>query len=161
MNLKIRRYSYAQAGSEIDYDDVPNLLARLTLNARRPEHEQFPWPEAYDAKNRVWRRKSYYAIVIDHPTFGFIQGQDGIIIRNNNSEANYTLYDGQVKSIQVGTGQCSAFYCINHFKKDRGGNDHSSSDPLYYDFELNTNLPEGIRYPDSGGTNTGPPIGPP
>lgn len=158
--LKVRRYSFENPGSEILYDEVPNLLTRLTLNARRPEPEQFPWPEADNTRNRIWRRKSYFAIVIDHPDYWFIENQ-GVIFLDNNSERNYTLYDGQVERISVGSDFVSAFYCINHMKRDRGGNDISNN-PMFYRFRPNTNRPlPPAFYPESGGTNMGPPVGPP
>lgn len=158
--LMVRRYNFENPGSEILYDDVPYLLTKLTLNARRPENEQFPWPEPQDDRKRLFRRKGYFAIVIDHQDYWFIENQ-GLVFSESESP-NYTFYDGQVERIRVGSEFISAFYCINHMKKDRNGNDASSS-PMSYRYTPNTNrpLPRSAFYPDSGGTNMGPPIGPP
>lgn len=153
----VRRYSYSKAGSEIQPTELAEVITRLTLNAKRPDDQQNPWPEGYDWKGIVWRRRSYFVVVVDDPARKFVPGS-GMTFSALGSE-NITFYDAKDFKLTVAGRDLPVFYCINHMKKNRDGDDLGSS--FYYRFYLHTDprLPD-VVYPESGGQNQGPGIPP-
>ena len=89
---------------------------------------------------------------------------------------NHSFYDGWNKKIDIptpdGTSRKCALVCFIDHMKDAVGSDLDERKELFH-FDLYTEPPLSDteparggkmarpRYPDSGGTNSGPPIGPP
>lgn len=167
---------YYRTGRELRHrEDVESAVKELTVNARKPRGEQSPPPTNVFWKNMVWKRKSYIAILIDDPLFRF--KRPGVIFdRDYGSLPNHSFYDAWDREIDIPTdddqpSQCALVCFINHMK-DAVGNDLDEREEHFH-FDLYTEPPlrdrsqvlgERVvrpRYPDSGGTNMGPPIGPP
>lgn len=164
---KIRHYYHADRDVKIDYDATEQLIIELTHNARKPELNQIPPPDGADLKYLVWTRKSYIAFVVDEPDVDF--DYDNPIIFNKDvdgkGERNHTFFDGWSKPVYIpnenGVGGVSRpVVCfINHMKR-RGGSD-LDYEGQYFHFVLGDGGIWIRQYPDSGGTNMGPPVPPP
>jgi hypothetical protein len=159
-------YKVASVDEEIRKSDIEDLTRRLALNARRPPREQFPIGRTVRWRDVVWRRRSYFVAVIDIP--GTVFKEPAMIFKADwDGYPNYTFYDGENFSVEVGASTLSAFYCMNHMKRDQAGTGLGKGLPVEhrkYSFDFNTEPTLERRgtpvYPDSGGTNTGPPIPP-
>jgi hypothetical protein len=78
-------------------------------------------------------------------------------------EKNHSFFDGWDLTVDTSQGWdgsrfASAVVFVNHMTKDQSGQELDAS-AQHFPFKLHTN--RHPLYPDSGGTNMGPPIGPP
>jgi hypothetical protein len=159
----VRHYSYQKAGGPITQAEMPNIIRRLAINAVRSDEEQYPWPDGGNWENIVWKRRSYFVVLLDDPTVKFVK--NNALILTNEGNPNVTFYDAKDDEIDVDkTGlqprKVTYLYCINHLKKSSGGSDLEGK--LDYRFYLNAepSLGPRTRYPESGGQNEGPGVPP-
>ena len=138
---------------------VKAKVEALVANARIPEENQCPPPIGADWEYPVWDRKSYLAIFIDNPNVALLSPAIEFTQRPATTDTyNYSFFDAWEDTID---GR-PVIFCINHMKMDAPGTDLNFA-AQYYHFDLNTNPPLrfSIAFPDSGGTNMGPPVPPP
>jgi hypothetical protein len=163
---RVRHYYYNGDGEPLNPERVRELVVQLTQNARRPEPEQAPPPIGGDWQYVVWSRKSYVAIVIDDPTVRFVEGDAIRFKLQGGYLPNHSFYDAQDWTVDVPSApgpssECSIVLFVNHITGE--GLEDLPAEAERFRFDLNTIPPlrDDIRYPDSGGTNMGPPVPPP
>lgn len=163
-NPQIARYVYNNYFIPLDYNEVPEVMRDLGLNARKPRAEQYPWPETTGPTDIEWNRRLYLAFLIDIPDVSFENEENGIVFTAQKSaKENVSFYDAKVCSVDLdstGSTRLNALYCINHMKKDRGGQNEDSDSYYHFDLFTQPRLGREKEYPDSGGTNVGPPVPP-
>lgn len=167
---KITHY-FVESDEAIEREDVPEIVRTLALNARKPTKDQSPAPTGYNLQSIKWERKSYISFVIDDDNLRLKRDEAIEFDRENDGAENHSFFDGWDFDIYVGGKYRQAFCCINHVKRNQAGGDlgHDIREgetkiPEYFHFRLNTVPPQESlrpRFPDSGGTNMGPPVPPP
>ena len=165
----IRHYFYAKTNRiAIEHDDVVDIVTKMVKNARKREYEQMPPPDGANFKYLSWRRMSYFAIVIDDDVIAFEHDNGVTFDEDDGNNLNHSFFDAEDLQFTVGESKVSLFFCINHMKADSAGNGLGLA-MRKFDFDLNT-VPalrtDSVtrlrkRFPDDGGTNTGPSVPPP
>ena len=155
----IWHYYYAEYERSIDIEEVEYIVRNLSLNATLPRLDQVPPPDGYGFQNLVWTRKSYIVFFSNDPKFNFKKGGGITFDQPGGFAFNYSFFDAWDMDFDFGQGNRTAVGCINHMKKDESGLDLGRAKRRYH-FNL---VPDKrpIFFPDSGGTNMGPPVGPP
>jgi hypothetical protein len=157
----VKHYYFTNGLRPIPYEEVESRVRKLSINARKGGSD--PPQYGADWKYLVWSRKCYIAILIDDPTIKFVG--EALKIDNTKGKPNHALFDGKdviTNSAAPNEPQrmVPLFYCINHMKDEYDGNLGETAE--YFELVLNSTLPKKARlYPDSGGTNMGPPVPPP
>lgn len=140
--------------------NIVNEITKLTINAF--EDENNPPCIGNEVSDVDWRRKSYIVVMVEdyrlnRPPFG-MQSELG-------KENRFTF--GRVTSVTVpvtdnngNSKNIMGGYLINTMKHYVYGDDLLEEDAGEL-FKIILNPPILEFYPDSGGTNMGPPIGPP
>ena len=146
-------------------DDLKNLITRFAINAHADGNSPPCYGTTLDDIYR--RRKGYVVVVVDAADLGpgdatiEFEGQfDG-----SKNDAKHTLSVPKEMQVSVYEGgrvrTIVAFFSANGMKET----DKSDLDPGEYEwFEFtltSAKKPRGLPYEDSGGTNMGPPVGPP
>ncbi len=155
---KILNYYYTNGGRPID--DVQFVLRMLADNARLDVDKQDIPPYGAHWEFRVWTRISYVAYLIDDPAVS-LPTEDAVTFDTKKGLPNHCFYDAVDGPLQLNDGsKRSAVWFINHMWSAPDG---AVLGDARQHFHMKPNLIgyEGSRYPDSGGTNMGPPIGPP
>jgi hypothetical protein len=161
----VRRYYYVRDNDVIDYGELEDLVRQLAINARNPDAAaQNPPPDGNSLDFNVWTRKSYIAFVIDDPNSGFDEDNPIQFDYNDDGIINHSFFDGWCRRIDLsanGNGglRRSALCFMNHMKE--GAFNDLGRENAFMPFRLKIEPPPARGYPDSGGTNMGPPIGPP
>jgi len=155
------RLHYYEPGDErfMDVSQVEDLARRLTLNARLQIEKQVPPPDGANLENIVWRRKSYVVFVLDSEGEGWTDGKRISFYQRDGYLRNHTFYDAWDFSIDLGGTPRHAVGFINYMW--RGPGDQRPLGRAAQRFRFRLDPAKQPRYPDSGGTNMGPPIGPP
>lgn len=167
----VRNYYYSAGDDKIHYDEVPDIVRFLALNARKNDYVP---PSHGSNMGDVWRRKSYLVVLLDHPTMKLNEG-GALVVKTNRAGGfpNHTFFDAQDLDIDVspsGNGRTlrSAICCKNHMKRNDAGDDlkkpsGGTVDSQKFYFTLYYSGPSRLVFDfyDSGGTNNGPPAPPP
>ena len=140
-----------------------NQLRQLIMNARTGDDE----PQAYGESiaDIYMRKKGYVVFAIDGPE---LDEEIPIEISNANdaAESEHTFSDAECMSIYVGPGDNVDVAVVANRILGRSGqdDDHLGNTTEKFLFKLNPRDPS-LRgkdlEPESGGTNMGPPVGPP
>jgi hypothetical protein len=170
--VKVRCY-YEMYSTYVKHEDVEYEVKKLALNARKPRIDQFPPPCGDSCNFMVWTRVSYLAFVIDIQDYKLpvpTQYPKMLHIDRNHGMKNHTIYDAVEKMIDLPptqsgkTGQRPAVWCINHMKADETGQAKIPRELQRFYIRIHTDPELTLSYdtfPDSGGTNMGPPVPPP
>lgn len=156
----IFHYYYPGDKTPIDPAGLQTKIRALITNAKDNDlPDQLPPSIGENWKFVVWERISYIVFAIDIP--GIVLGPKQLAFTQQpNSTYNWSFFDAQPATLIDG---CTVITCINHMKADSAFKELEYA-KQYFHFDLQTD-PElqwpKDRYPDSGGTNMGPPIGPP
>lgn len=157
----VKHYYHDDGSNPILYNDTEALVKKLADNASLKDY--VPPQHGAAFLDMVWRRKSYFAFVIDHPLY-VVWPDKGIEFNNKGGGLpNHTFFDAKdfsvfVRRLDGTTVQRTAFLCINHMK-DAAGGDLADGAKEFFSFSLLLkfgNFPEPVKY-DPGGTNQGPP----
>jgi hypothetical protein len=174
-NPCVREYYQTYGRFELrSREKVEDAVKDLTRNARQPKIEQVPPPCGADWYYRVWTRKSYICIVIDDPCYEF-QRPGVVFDGRDNAKPNHTFYDAWNNRLNIPKAdgarrECPVVCFINHMQSEYGGDLQQETERFHFDLLTEPPLPEipladgrmaRPLYPDSGGTNMGPPLGPP
>lgn len=157
----ILHYYYPGDGTPLDPESLLAKIRELIANARiRNLRDQLPPPIGENWEFVVWNRISYVVFAVDIPGAVFNQAEL-VVTQEYGGTYNWSFFDAQrATSID----DCQVVTCINHMKRDSSFNE-LGAESQYFHFDLLTDpeleWPGKRRYPDSGGTNMGPPIGPP
>jgi hypothetical protein len=165
----IQHYYRDNGAQPIEDNQLPGVIRNLALNAR--DGGQSPPQIGKDFENILWRKKSYFVILIDSPSWNLIKDRALVFNPEKGSVPNHSFFDGEDFDIDVskdgdGSEMRTAICCINHMKKNENGDDiHKNPDGTperqRFVFTLIYNL---LGYPstvDPDGTNMGPPNPPP
>lgn len=160
----VKHYFYDNGPTPLSYADAQDRVVKLASNASLQDHvpPQYGW----GFKNMIWRRRSYFAFVIDHPIYVTWPGKAIEFNSKDGALPNHTFFDGtsfevDVKRPNGSTVRRSAFMCINHMK-DVGGQPLPDGAKEKFSFAILLklgNFEEPLKY-DPGGTNQGPPVDP-
>lgn len=162
----VRHYYKEREFEPIRYEEIEEIIRDLALNARRPEGEQNPQPNGSNLDNLKWYRKSYLAFIIDRTDEYLSLDNPLIVDQKYTGKKNYSFFDGWAKEVDLSPGrngsQMRTATCfINHMKTNWQGSDLGDAED-YIPSKLNILRQRGDKYyPDSGGTNMGPPMPPP
>ena len=156
---EVRHYCHGGNGQPLMPTDAEAIVGQLIDNARQPRQHQLPPQTGENWKFVVWDRISYVAIFIDDPTVS-IPANVLDITTDYYGTDNHSFFDAWQQPMKNAT----AILCIDHMKADQQGTQLGRV-AEYFHFDLATTprlkwLGEK-KYPDSGGTNMGPPLGPP
>jgi hypothetical protein len=166
----VRNYYYSAGKDKIHYDEVPQIVRFLALNARNDDYVP---PSHGSDMGDVWRRKSYLVVLLDHPTMKLNAGGALVVKTDGAGFPNHTFFDAQDLDIDVspsGNGRTlrSAICCKNHMKRNDAGDDlkkpsNGTVDSQEFEFRLYYSGRSRLVFDfyDSGGTNNGPPAPPP
>lgn len=151
-------------------DDIPidtrseaEARARTLIDNARAGGEH-PKPDGQEWDNIYWTRKSIIALFIDIEGVRLLPKALRFTTDHHGTE-NYGFFDGWQTELR---GR-PIIFCTNHMKRNRQGSDIEEEEERYYHFDI-LSTPElqwpyrtdiTGRYPDSGGTNMGPPVPPP
>ena len=157
---KILHYYDPGDANPLTDETLQAKIEYLIENAKKNLRDQRPPPNGENWKYVVWNRISYIVFAIDIPDVKFGEHQLKMDQKFGGSQ-NWSFFDATESRLVNG---CTVITCINHMKSDSSFTE-IGNDAQYFHFDLGT-VPElqwegKTRYPDSGGTNTGPPIGPP
>lgn len=160
----VTHYYYTHSNNRIPEEDIEEVIRKLGRNARKPKHERTIPACGEGEKYIVWSRKSYIVVLIDDDQLT-LEKDNGIEVRY--PAENLSLFDGTDVTVDLsdsrdGSLVRTAVWCINHMKNTLGGGD-MDTELQRIDFTVNTS-PRQLRnrhWPDSGGTNMGPPVPPP
>jgi len=160
---KIRHYYYAgHKDQPLDHiDKVRQEVKLLIANAQVPnESIQVPPPIGENWKYVVWDRISWVVFAF----YPHITAQPDILVnRSFGGTENHSFFDA---THEVVDGY-DVIFCVNHMKRNAAYDEigNSGKEVQYFHFDLITNpalnWPGKSQYPDSGGTNMGPPVPPP
>jgi hypothetical protein len=167
--FEVKAYYYER---ESRIGSIKNVIRQLALNARACDAVPPQCGKAFDTFK--WRRKSYIAILIDSTTVQFDKDDAVTFYQKDGSFENHTFFDGDdFDDINLATAEdredriVTAVYFINHMKRAPDGIDLYVNENQLFHFKINYHLvgqaaeAEPDRFPDSGGTNMGPPVPPP
>lgn len=174
----VREYYYSVKSGTLEMGALKTELEKLTKNARiRTEADQVPPPIGSDWKRMVWYRKCYIVILIDDPSFVFEQVGVAFDTVPYNTKPNHSFYDAWNDWIDAPLSDgvkrlCPMVGFINHMKTEAGPDLDKTAERFHFSLLTKPPLidiqPPAIgsgrirgRYPDSGGTNMGPPVPPP
>lgn len=139
---------------------LPGHIARLTSNAR--QNGSNPKPIGKSLNDVPWWRISYLVVALEDPT-GFDADNAVEITRDDgsaNGHPNHCFFDGGDGSITVpGEADIQAMWTVNYMK-NKSGKDIPKGKVHKFIFRFNPARGRPF-YPDSGGTNMGPPVPPP
>jgi hypothetical protein len=159
----VLHYYYTGTNEPIMTEELRTKIKDLVLNARKRSWQNPP-PCGSDGRYIVWTRKSYLVIAVDNPSYRFDPNQQAVVFK----EPQDTFFDGWDDKINIpdasGNRHVSVFCCINYMKKNAAGDDLEDADsdpPQPIIFDVNPNPLIQVPFPDSGGTNMGPPVPPP
>jgi hypothetical protein len=160
----IRRYYYVRDNEHIFYEELEDLVRDLTVNARKDADRQDPPPDGDSLDHNVWSRKSYIAFVLDNWNTTFVEDEPILLDHLREGKINRSFFDGWCRRVDMppdgsGSNRRSVLCFMNHMK--RGAFGDLRRENAFMSFRLNIRPPPFRGYPDSGGTNMGPPIGPP
>ncbi|HLL30000.1 MAG TPA: hypothetical protein VK403_03285 [Allosphingosinicella sp.] len=154
----MRHYYYTHGGNTIQDAEVEGIIQKLTANARANGSNP---PQCGEGERYiVWSRKSYIAVVIDDSAVTF-EADHAVSVHPET--ANHTFFDGWTGKVNMPSGPSpiAAFYCINHMKLNQNGED-LDEDVQSFAFRMHVvGAAQPRQFPDSGGTNMGPPVPPP
>lgn len=155
-----KNYYYTDGENKpIHYDKVQGIVQRLAANAAASGRD--PPQDGINSDHLVWSRVSYLAFVLSSDQASW-DGQ-AIKVTADDGEPKHGFYDGMDKQIDIGGGKMRwAAWCINYMKdmdwKDLGNEDRTCR----LDLQIKTGKArKKVPWPDSGGTNMGPPVPPP
>lgn len=158
---KVFHYYYFDPDRPIYHDEVEDRVTALAENARRHPSRQYPPAHGEDFKYVVWDCKSYIVFLVDDDIElerdGAVDFQPTIW----GGGDNHSFFDAWDMSIEVAGNLRPAVGCVNYMKRDLSGADLGRIKQV---FTVTVNPKTGskrLTWPDSGGTNNGPPIGPP
>lgn len=162
----IRHYYHDNGTVPIEYNDAKNIAQKLANNAALGDHVPPQTGSAF--KNMVWRRISYFIFVVDHMKYTTWPTKSIEFNSKDGGLPNHTFYDATEFEVDVPRPigppvRRSAFMCINHMKYTNGSPWPTPNASEFFSFSLILklgNYPEPWKY-DPGGTNQGPPVGPP
>ena len=154
---EIQAYRYLVDQGVIRYDAVPGILVTLTRSARAGTLD----PVGGSVGSIVWRRKSFIAVVLDDRNDNLIGGN-----AMQFAGGEHTFRDGTDITLPE-LDNISAFYCINHMKKNRPDDPDLGHERESFDVCIRT-----VAFPDcdhhltrfpilthyESGTNQGPPL---
>lgn len=147
--------------------NIRNVIRDLGINARAGDSVPPQCGDNFDSF--PWRRKSYIVILIDSPTVRLNRGEAIEFFVRDGSTPNHSFFDADdFHDINLATSNdtrpyiVSAVCFINHMARAPDGVDLDPGEDQFFHFRLKyTPPPPGFRWPDSGGTNMGPPVPPP
>jgi hypothetical protein len=154
-----RHYYYTDGRNQpIHHSSVKAIVAQLAANAARDGNS--PPKYGVDGRYVVWSRISYIAFVVDENRVQW--DGDAITIDPVLGLPNHSFYDGTDTTVTVNGASRPAAWCVNYMK-DAVGADLGDADEKY---QFHLQIGAGARilrpmFPDSGGTNMGPPVPPP
>jgi hypothetical protein len=161
----IRHYFHEDLGKQIEKSELADIVTALSTNAKKDENDQIPPPDGSGLNFIVWRKKSYIVFVVDDPAVVLSKKAAFNIGSSVGGTPNHSFFDAwDMPDIDLseqgdGSRMASAVCCINHMKANDAGDDLGSTAQRFR-FRLHPD-PRHPLYPDSGGTNMGPPVPPP
>jgi hypothetical protein len=173
---EVTRYDYDNGQTAIPYNLVEGHITKLAKNARNGGSKPSPVADV----SAPWERKSYIAMVMDDPRWKFTRygPNDEVALAFNPSKGsadNHSFFDASDMNVDIkgdGSEYLSAFYLVNHMKKNNQGDDlrykpdNVTKDSqkfvytLFYDVTHANGTRDDFSH-DPDGTNLGPPLGPP
>jgi hypothetical protein len=161
----VKAYYYER---ESRIGSIKNVIRKLALNARADDAVP---PLCGDSVTSFpWRRKSYIVFLIDSPVLRLVPGDAIQFYTVGGSPENHTFFDAEdfddidlATPDDPGAPTVSAVCFINHMKRAADGIDLDVGEMQHFHFRLNygPRARGRSRFPDSGGTNMGPPVPPP
>jgi len=159
------RHYYRAFNNQIPRAELESVVVELARNARR--HDSSPPPIGADWRYMVWDRISYLVVVVDDPAV-VLDPKAIVFTQKHDAQPNHSFFDAQNAIINIAEPGESArrvpvVSCINHMKMNANGDPQVGPRKHHFDlYGSNLPLPDlKLEYPDSGGTNMGPPVGPP
>jgi hypothetical protein len=150
------RHYYRASDEAIDDSSLKKFITDLANDALLPSTSYI----GSDWKYIYWNRVSYITILIDRPNLLLTKGNGLTFVHTHGGHKNHTFFDAKdFNDIDVGGNQRTAVCFINHLKQDDTGVWPLANEHQYFRFEIN--FGSKFLYPDSGGTNMGPPVPPP
>lgn len=144
--------------SPIDLDELHQQIKRLTKNARQNRNE--PPPSGWAMEDVVWRKISWVVVAVDERDGKFDQDAAVEIAFEGADRSNHTFFDGGEDEVDIpGEQSIHVMWTLNHMRDAAGAMLTKDSPPETFKFTFNPGRPRA--YPDTSGTNMGPPIGPP
>lgn len=152
---------YYRFDKTIPVTNIANEITTLTINAYNDMNN--PPCLGSEMSDLDWRRKSYIVVMVEGHTLGnppFRMQEDNHPNPNTFGRvtpARVEVTDGNGDPLTLTGG-----YVKNTMKHYARADDLEKNDPgESFRVILNPPIPSIVRYPDSGGTNMGPPVPPP
>ena len=163
----VSHYFHDNGKDPIEQQDIVPLISRLAINARADD--QVPPKIGTSWRSMIWRRKSYFVILMDSANWALIPRAALLFNPEKGGAPNQSFFDAEDLQVPLPAGgptrSATALCAINHMKKNKQGQD-LDKDPV-------TGKPESqnmvftlffrvVGFPDPhtidpGGTNQGPP----
>lgn len=158
---------------QIDYDDMPDIIAKLARNGRPDTYKDPPKLPQHNFENIVWKRRCYIAIFVDEANWKLHKRANGagaiVFNTDKGSTPNSSFFDAADIEIDMsdtgdGSDMRSAIYFVNHLTCETGGSVGHEQNRSEYIFDVYFDVafadpaaePAKIVF-DPGGTNQGPP----
>ena len=143
---------------------ITNVETKIADMADNAVHDNDD-PPAYGGKIKdlVRRRKGYFVLVIDSTRYKVDQNNPMTFAGTGPAnDGSHTFINARYMPVAVGSKVLDVIICENIMRKHSTGNDLGDNESETFDLTVNfiPSLPRGM-FPDSGGTNMGPPLGPP
>jgi hypothetical protein len=164
-SVSSRLFFYDQL-KDISENDLAKILPYLYFNARN--NGGVPPEYGTDIRKLEWKRKSYLAFMIKSATYELTSADQ---FEFDQKTPNHSFFDAKpvnVTSWMDSSGtqvtDVSGLRMINHMKRDEGGHDLEPKEKQKYIFKItlaSRGKSRDTQEVDGGGTNMGPPVGPP
>lgn len=166
-DLIVTNFYHDNGKEKIESNDLPKLIRKLALNARLP-YGHVP-PKHGDDFGDIWRRKSYFVILLDDNQYQFLP-EAVVVYYGDTYNPNYAFFDAvnvpiDVSPLKDGSQMRTAVCILNHMKKDAQGTDigkkpDGTPEAQKFRFLIYYGVDRFSPY-TAEGTNLGPPASPP
>jgi hypothetical protein len=142
----------------INHQKMHALIEKLAANAAAGGSD--PPQSGEGDKYVVWSRISYLAFVVDADDAEW--DGEAITVDPALGLPNHTFFDGADLKVLVNGKERPAAWCINYMKDATGAELGDWNEQFFIRLKIKSNVESTqLEYPDSGGTNMGPPVPPP
>ena len=157
---------YYDYGEPIGARTLKRLIKKLARNHR--ENIDMPPKAGNSFKSFKWRRISFIVVLLDNAEIRLkTKNKDygALEILEEKGNSNFSLFNGEDLEITLptkdGPRTVTAVACINYME-DEDGDRLDDDESRYYELRIRADVP-GLQpgREGEGGTNMGPPIGPP
>jgi hypothetical protein len=161
-----KHFYFTNGNKQIPYGSVEEEIKKLGRNAERTSGIASPPQYGENFKHVVWSRRSYFVIMFRDPV-PLTAKALSFMPRAGHAKTNHTFYDAYQKIIDISASGAAkdrtTIIAINHMTGDDQGTPLGSEDFFNFDVSFTQPVPyrrTSVRYPNSGGTNMGPPVPP-